>query len=937
MVDIFVEGRKLDVFEGLDFSFNYSIADIREPDKRSTEYTKTIKCPSTQNNDELFGHIYDVNIGNSHNSGIANINVNFNPNKKASVDVSQDGIRVMKGAMQLRRIVKNKSDMVYEVVFVGQLINIFSVLGDKQINGFDSSGVPYIDFSDLDHLYNMQNQQDSWVAPIGEGYIYPMIDYGKGIEYTNAGYRVYGVEDFNPAFYVRDIVDRIFEFAGFSYSSTFFDSDFFKRLVIPVGPDLFSQYGAVDPRLFQAGKDQLNSQILTRHDGNTGLGGVGNEDWFVNYNDSVKICFDDDSTLPNFDNGVLNPFGNFLIPTVQDGVAGDYEWYVNGTNAGVYNLYSTIKLELTEIGDIAIVRAQTNESTRDIIEGKMRLIRIRDNQRTVMGETNWAFSLGNAGSGSVLGYHQSLEVTVQVDDVITYDGDTYHIDIYAPNDSNRGWTPDFGLFYPDPNNTSATTYYHNFFVTEGVFRNEYAGQPIVEGEMVYMTGNAPQLGMSDLLLNLFKMFNLYLTPSVDIENHLIIETRDTFYSGGVTRDWTHKLDHGQRVEITPLALLTAKEYEYTYDGDGDYYNTRYEDAHGHVHGRSTITSENEFINNTNTTSVTFSPSPLVNDGDSSRIIPKIYNDDAEEVGPTDFNSRILYFGGVLTSTPQWHHAQFGEPDTYRGEYPYAGHLTHPIAPAQDIHFGLPLELFYAQNANTGPISVTTNNLFNTFHKDHINEIINKDSKLLTAQFYLGPMDIHTLDFRNQIIIDNSIWRINKIENFNPFNESTTKVELIKVVDKKDLPFVKAGLLTGSTSTPTKTPSKKKSNQYPKFQGEVKGRNNEVDPTANNFDVNGDNNIIERGANNIAIQGNNNIVREGVTDVTLINTNDVIVTRSGSTYVNNRGQEGADIVDGGEDEVRDPFSEVPVFTIDGGEGDAEQYSESAIYILDGGHG
>ena len=55
-----LKGYRLDVFEGFDFSFNYGVADIRNPEKRSTEYSKTIKCPATKNNDALFGHIYDV-------------------------------------------------------------------------------------------------------------------------------------------------------------------------------------------------------------------------------------------------------------------------------------------------------------------------------------------------------------------------------------------------------------------------------------------------------------------------------------------------------------------------------------------------------------------------------------------------------------------------------------------------------------------------------------------------------------------------------------------------------------------------------------------------------------------------------------------------------------------------------------------------------------
>ena len=97
MGDVYVEGKKLDVFEGFKFSFNYSIADIRHPEKRSTSYSKTIQCPGTQNNDEIFGQIYDFNIANAHDSSSPNIDVNFNPNKKATASVQSDGVEVMRG------------------------------------------------------------------------------------------------------------------------------------------------------------------------------------------------------------------------------------------------------------------------------------------------------------------------------------------------------------------------------------------------------------------------------------------------------------------------------------------------------------------------------------------------------------------------------------------------------------------------------------------------------------------------------------------------------------------------------------------------------------------------------------------------------------------------------------------------------------------------
>jgi hypothetical protein len=229
VVEVRIEGRRLDVFEGFDFSFNYGVADIRNPEKRSTEYSKTIKCPATKNNDSLFGHIYDVNISNNYDANTSNINVNFNPNKKAEARVIADGVEVMAGVVQLRKVMQKGHAYTYEVVFIGKLLNIFSVLGDKKLNDVDENALPLIDFSDLNHDYTYDNIVDSWA--FNQEYVYPMVDTASNFEFVASGSRVYRPTDFRPFFKLKSLIDRIFAFAGFTYTSSFLSGAVFSRLI----------------------------------------------------------------------------------------------------------------------------------------------------------------------------------------------------------------------------------------------------------------------------------------------------------------------------------------------------------------------------------------------------------------------------------------------------------------------------------------------------------------------------------------------------------------------------------------------------------------------------------------------------------------------------------------------------------------------------------
>jgi hypothetical protein len=68
----------------------------------------------------------------------------------------------------------------------------------------------------------------SYTLNKGEGFFYPLIDYGNvSIDKVNFQYSAY-----RPALYLRDYISRIITEAGYTFTSNFFDTAFFKRLAI---------------------------------------------------------------------------------------------------------------------------------------------------------------------------------------------------------------------------------------------------------------------------------------------------------------------------------------------------------------------------------------------------------------------------------------------------------------------------------------------------------------------------------------------------------------------------------------------------------------------------------------------------------------------------------------------------------------------------------
>jgi hypothetical protein len=110
-------------------------------------------------------------------------------------------------------------------------------------------------------------------------------------------------------------------------------------------------------------------------------------------------------------------------------------------------------------------------------------------------------------------------------------------------------------------------------------------------------------------------------------------------------------------------------------------------------------------------------------------------------------------------------------------YGYAGHLDNPTEPTNDLNFAIPNQVYFTL---TTPYPST--NLFTAFWGDYIAEITSKDSKLLTCYLYLTVEDIFSLNFARLIYIDGALFRLNKIIDFNPAMPSTTKVELLRVLE-----------------------------------------------------------------------------------------------------------------------------------------------------------
>ncbi|NBU76613.1 MAG: hypothetical protein EBS30_15575, partial [Planctomycetes bacterium] len=128
----------VDLFESISIPVTKSIVDIKEPDQRKSDFTKTITIPGTTNNNQLFSSIFNLDRATI-NSTRYNYQPDFNPNLKVEAILFRNSIPQIQGYMQLTGIRINDGAIEYDCVIIGKFANMFQDLGDLKLTDLDLS------------------------------------------------------------------------------------------------------------------------------------------------------------------------------------------------------------------------------------------------------------------------------------------------------------------------------------------------------------------------------------------------------------------------------------------------------------------------------------------------------------------------------------------------------------------------------------------------------------------------------------------------------------------------------------------------------------------------------------------------------------------------------------------------------------------------------
>lgn len=958
-------GVELDTYGDIDISLNYQIDDIFNVSKRNTSFSKTIKLPGTAKNNKFFKGIFDVNVDSE----------SFNPVKRIPVVVSIGTNDVLNGYMQLMDIKTVNKQVEYQISIAGSLKNIFSQISDYNLSA--------LDFSEYNHPRTKTNIQDSWTYKVmqngnkndfgepGEGYVYPYIINGNSTGIWNNIY----VYDMYPALYVKTVFDKVFEFAGYTYTSEFLNSEYLKKLIMPFNRDkLQLSDEEVEERTVRVGVNSTKTAVTPWLQNDTG--------WYYNSYNGYKINFARES-------GTVNDDGDTLEFT-DDLDQWDGQSYYTCQNSGTYDIDFVGKAYLgylsSDAGDIQW-KANSLE-----VRYEMHLVRANGQVINIAGSSGTILvtpSDGDVHSSPWDDTANMISMNMNVTNLAMKPGDRIRIFVGHRHPGVVNWKGNDGKihskFYLLQQKDGGYTK-----LTVAPSSNMLMGNETINMNQVLDR----KFKMKDFMMDIVKMFNLVIQDNPADSNDVLIEPRDDFFKSRkrvLNWDEEKKLDNDSDVVITPMSDLDFKTYRYTYSDDSDYFNEEYTDESSKVYGEYTITVDNDFSDKQNELELKFAPTPNSSQFINSRVAPFFASYSNEELKPKKVKPRILFYGGLIDGPTLYVRDYYGQSTSQAltlTEYPYCGMWDHPHKPKYDLAFGRTDKLYWDPH-NTFP----NNNLFQKFHKQTIQNIVDLNSKLLECTVRLTPRDVADFDFRDVVYLLGSYWRVNRIIDYNPVRtDRLTKVELYKIIDidiidryTVNIPtsngscpndviskvsdgdlimisesgepisedcctqmggYLKNGICTNSTFVPVNptgptvvgglSPTKNSGtvlyqtggvNVVPiaDVYGPVSLSKNLTSRNTLGTKTYGENNYVPRDAEPGFIFGSNSTIEAGVKNSIVFGDN-ISAKESGSVYLGNvkiteNGlirQTGVNIIDAGEDEVFNVNKTNPIDIIDGGE-------------------
>ena len=849
---------QLDLQESPNISLNFQFADIKEPDKRKASYSQTFKIPFTQKNNAFFQTWFNVNLETPV----------FNSRKRFAAVLYVGTVPQFEGVIQLKGVFLKAG--YYDVLLMSTSADLFTKIGSQKLKDvfktFNSLG-EFTGYSrDLNHKYNEDNLAYSWNGASSSFKNFPedvsLRDADSGVQkvmypfsftkprawfnstkqhlnldqteidsigYSEAGDIMTDLLQFRPAIQIKEVFKRILAKAGFSYTSSFIDGNYFGNLFMTTCNNLTT------PGPVQKMDDWDIDGFMS----------VGNSAAFHTYSYAAGFdfdCFEPEWVQVKAD--TTDPIDTALYSAPYD--PNDL-W-----NAGAGRFHKTSP-NMVECNIQFVVKYENIRGVADMTYSPLGPAWTCDTEGSGGGLANeilWeieVYAWNGMSSDLVAWWEQwtpmAYEPALTVDNyaLVSFDIDLFSVPVgqecwfrvrprfFAQATAGTPSTITLGATRCMPGYIAPATFpacaaadylfdglYNKITVTwAGEEKNMYGSVVDVPA------GIDDKLTQKGFLKDLMQRFNLVIIADPNNPDNLIIEPYNDYIGSGTLKDWTDKLDTSKEVVIRDTTSMQKSRVLFTDLEDNDLWNKsiREEAPQYNVYGKMDIReTNNEFATGEMKNDPMFSP--YINEkifaGNNEEIETVLGNVAAHyeytykkvEGGYEDVleatEPKIFYYSGTPTTITGADKIYLQHVDAYTGQVLAHEFTQYPLCS--------PFELTSASDGTStittstrslhwnlnGPLAgqlscfnylpdsdVIAKSLYFTYWFAYLNGLYDTEARLMECHLNLNEVDIYNFKFSDEIFIKDTYWRIIKLENYQVGANVSTKATLLKIDEGYD--------------------------------------------------------------------------------------------------------------------------------------------------------
>ena len=808
---------ELDLLKEPNISLNFQFSDVKEPEKRKANFSQTFKLPFTDNNNKFFQNWYNVNLET----------LVFDTRTGFDAILYAGGVSQFEGILQLKGVYQKAQ--YYQVVLLSNAADLFSVIGNKKLKDiFKEADGGYSE--DLDHTFNATNLGYSWDgsstdfeninnvslrdADAGvQKVMYPFsfslpTAYYDGItdlvagEYlnnsTNDGSTLVPITQFKPAIQIKELFKRIFSQAGFSYTSSFIDGNYFGKIFMTTCNHTGLPKPQMKPPTNVGGVMVVGNS--TSWGNVTVPGGIGivGDLWRVFEANQVSPI-SSSYPLPADATDAWDEVNNVFTKTspLQGGFTENGYNFLNvTTNFTVSNVSAVCSWE----GMLAKAKIVDYNTTTGVVDWD-----------TIHGQTVFPITPTQTASNS---YTVSLNIDITAMNVGESGKIYISVDNWCPSDNTQNATITYGGAATD-----------STYGCYGLISLSWQGlSPEVYGQQVLVPeGIDPTITQKAFLKDIIERFNLVFLSDPNDPYNIIIEPYNDYLAAGSIKNWTEKIDTLKEINIKDTTSLQKKEILFNDLEDVDIVNKsiKEEEFDLNVYGKfNNTTYNNDFAQGTLTNNPIFSPyineKVFVNADDieaptqlsnvaahyefSYQQVEGGYENKLEPTKPKLFYycgtpTTLINSGTNTTPTIYMHYQDATGIQTFSFQtYPLCS--PYELIPSsgvstikkgtKSLYWGsapprCPQLLVF--NSTNGVVS--ENSLYYNYWENYLNNIYGEDARIMECYLNLNEVDILNFKFNDEIFIKDSYWRILKLQNYQVGAKVSTKAILLKINQSYD--------------------------------------------------------------------------------------------------------------------------------------------------------